>query len=79
MKLPETRNSICKKTLEDKFCKKKKSSRNDDEQRPWHSCFPVNFAKFLRTPFLQNTSERQFLFSIMISDHQMLNFTNLIE
>ena len=24
--------------------------------RIWHSCFPVNFAKFLRTPFLQNTS-----------------------
>ena len=22
----------------------------------WHSCFPVNFAKFLRTPFLQNTN-----------------------
>ena len=22
----------------------------------WHSCFPENFAKFLRTPFLQNTS-----------------------
>ena len=21
----------------------------------WHRCFPVNFAKFLRTPFLQNT------------------------
>ena len=21
----------------------------------WHKCFPVNFAKFLRTPFLQNT------------------------
>ena len=21
-----------------------------------HMCFPVNFAKFLRTPFLQNTS-----------------------
>ena len=21
-----------------------------------HSCFPVNFAKFSRTPFLQNTS-----------------------
>ena len=20
----------------------------------WHGCFPVNFAKFLRTPFLQN-------------------------
>ena len=22
----------------------------------WHRCFPVNFAKFLRTSFLQNTS-----------------------
>ena len=22
----------------------------------WHGCFPVNFAKFLRKPFLQNTS-----------------------
>ena len=22
----------------------------------WHRCFPVNFVKFLRTPFLQNTS-----------------------
>ena len=22
----------------------------------WHRCFPVNFAKFLRTPFLQNPS-----------------------
>ena len=21
----------------------------------WHRCFPVNFAEFLRTPFLQNT------------------------
>ena len=24
----------------------------------WYSYFPVNFAKFLRTPFLQNTSGR---------------------
>ena len=23
----------------------------------WHKCFPVNFAKFLRTPFLLNTCE----------------------
>ena len=22
------------------------------KKRPWHRCFPVNFAKFLRTPFL---------------------------
>ena len=26
------------------------------KRRPWHRCFPVNFAKFLRIPFLQNTS-----------------------
>ena len=26
------------------------------KKRLWHSCFPVNFAKFLRTPFLQNTN-----------------------
>ena len=28
------------------------------QQRLWHRCFPVNFAKFLRIPFLQNTSGR---------------------
>ena len=27
----------------------------------WHSRFPVNFAKFLRTPFLQNNSGRLLL------------------
>ena len=26
------------------------------KKEPWHRCFPVNFVKFLRTPFLQNTS-----------------------
>ena len=26
------------------------------KKRLWHRCFPVNSAKFLRTPFLQNTS-----------------------
>ena len=26
--------------------------------RLWHRCFPVNFEKFLRTPFLQNTCGR---------------------
>ena len=28
-----------------------------NKKRFWHRCFPVNFAKFLRTPFLQNISE----------------------
>ena len=26
------------------------------KKRPWHRCFPVNFVKFLRIHFLQNTS-----------------------
>ena len=28
-----------------------------DRWHRWHSCFPVNIVKFLRTPFLPNTSE----------------------
>ena len=28
------------------------------KKRLWYRCFPVNFRKFLRTPFLQNTSGR---------------------
>ena len=31
------------------------------KKRLWHRCFHVNFAKFLRTPFLQDTSGRLFL------------------
>ena len=31
------------------------------KKRPWRSCFPVNFAKFLKTPFSQNTSGRLLL------------------
>ena len=30
------------------------------KQRLWHSCFPVNVAKFLRTPFLQKTASEDF-------------------
>ena len=29
---------------------------NFSKKRLWRRCFPVNFAKFIRTPFLQNTS-----------------------
>ena len=32
------------------------------KKRLWHRCFPVKFAIFLRTTFLQNTSGRLFLF-----------------
>ena len=31
------------------------------KKRLWHKCFPVNFARFLRTPFLQSTSGRLLL------------------
>ena len=31
------------------------------KKRSWHWCFPVNFAKFVRTPFLRNTSGRLLL------------------
>ena len=31
------------------------------KKRLWHRCFPVNFAKFLRTPFSQNTLGRLLL------------------
>ena len=33
------------------------------KKRLWHKCFPANFVKFLRTPFLQNTSGRLLLYS----------------
>ena len=32
------------------------------KKRLWHTCFPANFAKFLRTQFLQNTSGRLLLY-----------------
>ena len=31
------------------------------KKRLWHRCFPANFPKFLRTPFLQNISGRLLL------------------
>ena len=36
------------------------------KKRLWHRCFSVNFAKFLRTPFLQNTSGRLVLLFFFI-------------
>ena len=36
---------------------------NFTKKRLHYRCFSVNFAKFLRAPFSQNTSRRRFLFS----------------
>ena len=35
------------------FCKKGLRPATSLKKRLWHRCFPVNFAKFLRTPFLK--------------------------
>ena len=35
------------------------------KKRLWHRYFPVNVAKFLRTPFLQNTSGRLLLIKLL--------------
>ena len=42
------------------------------KKRLWHRCFPVNFAKFLRTPFLQNTSGRL----LLQNTHQIKRYTS---
>ena len=38
------------------------------EKKLWHRCFPVNFTKFLRTPFLQNTSGQLLLALPILND-----------
>ena len=40
-------------------------------KRLWHRCFPVNFAKFLRKPFIQNSS-RQLLLNLVQNWHLQL-------
>ena len=36
-------------------------ARNFIKKGVWHGCFPMNFAKVLRTPFSQNLSGRLLL------------------
>ena len=41
------------------------------KKRLYHRCFPVNFAKFLRTSFLQNTSGDElklYLFFLQVAE-----------
>ena len=42
------------------------------KKKLWHRCFSVNFAKFLRTRFLQNTSGRLLL--ILVTKPKFGNF-----
>ena len=46
------------------------------KKRFWHGCFPVNFAKFLRTHFLQNTSGRLLLEYVRLHLHIQINNYN---
>ena len=39
------------------------------KKRLWHRCFPLNFEKFLRKGFLQNTSGR-----LLLQNHDLLFF-----
>ena len=41
------------------------------KSRPWHRCFPMNLAKFLRTSFLQTNLERLLLYIVEI----LINFS----
>ena len=54
-----TRKHLCRNLFFDKvkLCRFAASLKT----RLWRRCFLVNFAKFVRTPFLQNTTRRLFL------------------
>ena len=49
------------KLTEKHLCQSLFFNKAAEKKRLWHSCFPVNCEKFLRTPFSQNTSGRLLL------------------
>ena len=51
--------------LERSFRSSHQRCSRKNKKRLWHRCFPMNFAKFLRAPFLQNTSRRLLLWFIV--------------
>ena len=48
-------------------------------KRLWHRYFPVNFVKFLRAPFLQNTSGRLLLDLVEFSFYPLNSFFETLE
>ena len=46
---------------------------NTSIKKLWHRCFPVNFVKFLRTPFLQDTSGQLLVNFFEVSDTAWLH------
>ena len=51
-------------------------ARNFIKKRLQHRCFPVDFVKFLRTPFLQNTSGRLPL--LILSKFSKMSLSNCV-
>ena len=45
------------------------------KKRLWHRCFPVNFVKFLRTAFLENTS--QLLLKTAVSFYRSTSYSEV--
>ena len=54
------------------FCKKGPRSATLLKRRLWHRCFPVNFAKFLRTSFFT-----EHLWWLLLKRDTIINFNNL--
>ena len=46
------------------------------KKRLWHRCFPMSFANFLRTPFLQNTSGWLLLYILYKCLHYISTLTH---
>ena len=66
-------SSILRRHLEDTCAKV--SFLINKKKRPWYKCFPVNFVKFSRTPFLQNKSVRLLFDSLCNSMNTLISFT----
>ena len=43
------------------------------KKRRWHRCFPVNFVKFLRTPFLKNNSRWLLLYLVSYKKYRIVS------
>ena len=48
------------------------------KKRLWHRCFPVNFAKFVRATFLQNTSGRLLKYLLSTKRFDSMNSSNIV-
>ena len=71
---------IEKKQPPEVFCKKRCRSLILLKNRLWHRCFPVNFAKFLRTPFYRTPSGDCLCIQVILSVGQnvLVHFSDIL-